>query len=321
MANFSQLSEQDVVGLAETFGLGALDSWSTIEAGTVNSNFALRCASGRYFLRINEGKDEAAVAYEASLVSGLAELGVPTPVPVLAGERRYADHRGQWASVFPWVEGGHVARADVSPVIARAVGAGLANLHAAADQVTGLAPHEGIYTTRAIAERARGFASSNDPALAEVNLLLADETRWLFAQPEPRDRGVIHGDLFRDNVLFASETLCAFLDFEQASMGSRTYDLAVCINAWCYDQAMAPELVAAMIAGYRATRATEPEPFTTQALWTELRRSAWRFTITRITDLHLRGIVDPDKDFRRYAARLVSWRELGADGLEGWLVA
>ncbi|MBT8493389.1 MAG: phosphotransferase, partial [Deltaproteobacteria bacterium] len=215
--------------------------------------------------------------------------------------------------VFPWVPGRHIERSEVSPSIAAAVGAGLAGLHRAGDQVAELPDRFGIYTTRKIVERARGFRDSSDPAVVEVNATLTEEARWLMAQPEPADLGIIHGDLFRDNVLFApdGQELVALLDFEQASLGSRVYDLAVCINAWCFDQAFDSAQVAAMVGAYGAVDE--------RALWVELRRSAWRFTVTRITDVYLPGIDLPDKDFRRYARRLQAWRELGGDGLGNWL--
>ena len=118
---------------------------------------------------------------------------------------------------------------------------------------------------------------------------------------------MIHGDLFRDNVLWNDAGhLVAILDFEQASGGSLAYDLAVCINDWCWDGSPRLDLARALIAGYQRERAlTEADR---EALPEEIRRAAARFTITRITDVYLANVPNPDKDFRAFLARCAAWR-------------
>lgn len=314
MGRFTELSDTEIAELAARFGLDPVREHRALEAGTVNSNFRLDCGEGRYFLRVNEGKDQAAVAYEAALVIGLAERGVPTPRPLRAGDRPYAEYDGNLISVFPWFPGHHLARDSVSESAAFSLGRTLGQLHDAADDITGLPEHHGIYTTELIAERLASLPDG-DPALERAVPILRDEHRWLVDAGDATAQGVIHGDLFRDNVLFQGDELVALLDFEQASLGHRIYDLAVCINAWCYDQSFEPGRVRALVEGYASVRGAVAAP----ELWRELRRAAWRFTVTRITDVHLRGIADPDKDFRRYLARLEDWRQLGSDGLASWL--
>ena len=118
--------------------------------------------------------------------------------------------------------------------------------------------------------------------------------------------GIIHGDLFRDNVLWAGPQIAAILDFEQASGGSLAYDLAVCINDWCWDGGPRIDLAAALVAGYQRVR-----PLTDadrEALPVELRAAAARFTITRITDVYLARVANPEKDFRAFLARCEAWR-------------
>jgi homoserine kinase type II len=108
-------------------------------------------------------------------------------------------------------------------------------------------------------------------------------------------------------VLWQGEQIAAILDFEQASGGSLAYDLAVCINDWCWT-AGAPriDLATALIAGYQSIR-----PLTgsdREALPFEVRASATRFTITRITDVYLARVPNPEKDFRAFLARVEAWR-------------
>jgi homoserine kinase type II len=119
-------------------------------------------------------------------------------------------------------------------------------------------------------------------------------------------RGIIHGDLFRDNVLWDGNVISAILDFEQASGGSLAYDLAVCINDWCWIGAPRIDLARALLSGYQAIR-----PLTAgdrEALPYEIRASAARFTITRITDVYLAKVENPEKDFRAFLARCESWQ-------------
>jgi homoserine kinase type II len=107
-------------------------------------------------------------------------------------------------------------------------------------------------------------------------------------------------------VLWDGDRISAILDFEQASGGSLAYDLAVCINDWCWTGAPRIELAVALIAGYERVRPlTEGDRV---ALPIELRASAARFTITRITDVYLAKVANPEKDFRAFLARCEAWR-------------
>jgi homoserine kinase type II len=149
----------------------------------------------------------------------------------------------------------------------------------------------------------------HDPLLADAMRILAEELA-IAADAAPIRRlatqGIIHGDLFRDNVLWHDGRITAILDFEQASGGSLAYDLAVCMNDWCWTGAPRLDLAHALIAGYQAVR-----PLTQgdrDALPYEIRAAAARFTITRITDVYLARVRNPEKDFRAFLARCEAWR-------------
>jgi homoserine kinase type II len=107
-------------------------------------------------------------------------------------------------------------------------------------------------------------------------------------------------------VLWDAGRLVAILDFEQASGGSLAYDLAVCVNDWCWTGAPRLDLAAALLAGYQRVRALPAED--RAALGIELRAAAARFTITRITDVYLARVDNPEKDFRAFLARCDAWR-------------
>lgn len=322
MARFTTLDAAEVAALAAAFELGPVRGFQALDGGTINSNFALDAARGRFFLRVNEGKTEADVAYEAALVAALAAAGVATPAPrVGPGGLPYLAHGARLISVFPWIDGEHAAE-PASAAVAGALGAALARLHRAGEPLAGRFAKAGIYTTAHIAARHRGFAASADPALAEAIPLIGDELARLAALAEQRSaapRGIIHGDLFPDNVLVAPHappTIAALLDFEQAAVGSLVYDLAVCLNAWCWAGAMVEPSVVALIAGYQAVRPLGALELALLPI--EVRAAAVRFATTRITDVYLARSAVPGKDFRAYLDRLEAWRALGHDWL-GWL--
>jgi homoserine kinase type II len=324
MARLTRLDDEDVRALAAAFALGEVTAWGVVPAGTINSNHWVEAGGRRWFLRVNEGKREEDVRFEAELVGELAARGVATPRPVVASSGKpLVLRRDRWVSVFPWVAGSQRALGEVTAADARAVGAALARLHRAGAGLADRFSKAGIYTTELIADRVEAIAAepraATDPALASAVASAREEMTWLAARAGERaraPRGVIHGDLFRDNVLFAADgAVAALLDFEQASLGAWVYDLAVCANAWCYTDDVVPDLCAALAAGYRAVRPLEPVE--RALLWTELRAAAVRFCVTRITDVYLPGADLPGKDFRRFQERLARWRSLGESGALG----
>lgn len=310
MATFTTLDDDDARAIATAFALGTPRALRPIAAGTINSNFALRTERGDWFVRVNEGKRVEDVAWEAALVVELAAAGLPTPVPLATGDgRRWLAHRGLLVNAFAWRPGQHRAPSEVTAGDAAAIGEALAGLHVIASARPRESWREGIYQFSDIVARFEGFRGSDDPALAGAIAVLADELAWLTGQAAVRaaaHHGVIHGDLFRDNVLWDGARLVAILDFEQASRGSFVYDLAVAVLDWCWDAAqpvpLREELASAMLAGYARRRSLDAAD--RAALPVELRAAAARFTITRITDVHLRQVDNPDKDFRAFLARL-----------------
>jgi len=307
VGTFTALGDAELADLAAAFGLGAVQSARTIAAGTINSNFDLVTERGRYFARVNEGKAEADVAWEARLVAALAERGVPTPPPLVARDGRpYAPLVGKWVSVFPWRDGHHLAPDEVTPARAETFGATLAQLHLAGLELPADWRRRSIYDHDHLVGRYERIAAHADPTLSHAVSILGEELAAAHEAAAIRARathGMIHGDLFRDNVLWSNEQISAILDFEQASGGSLAYDLAVCINDWCWPDIT---LAAALLAGYQRVRPLPEADM--EALPVELRASAARFTITRITDVYLARVDNPDKDFRAFLARCEAWR-------------
>ena len=313
---FTSLDDADVAAIAAAFGLGTVDHWRPIAAGTINSNFEIATEQGRYFVRVNEGKERGDVAWEAELAAHLAESGVPTPVPLRTHRGpRLLEHRGLLISAFPWLRGHHPAADEVSVETAGEIGAALARVHLAGVDFPG-ERRAGIYTWPHIVERFEAFRTSDDPGLADAIAVLGAAFEAIDAHAAERaalPRSVVHGDLFRDNVLFDDHHLVALLDFEQASDGAPVYDLAVALNDWCWDGGPRRDLAVAMLAGYQRVRPLDEAE--RALLPVEIRAAAVRFTVTRITDVYLPGIANKDKDFRDFLARVKAWQGGGVAAL------
>lgn len=312
MALFTRLGDDELAGIARAFALGAVRGVQPIAAGTINSNFAVATDRGAWFVRVNEGKAEADVAWEARLVSALAAGGVVTPPPMVAHDGRpYAPLPGgdKWVSVFPWRAGHHLGPGEVTAEAAAAFGAALAQLHRGGLALPAAWRRPSIYDHDHLVARHARFAASGDPALARAIAVTGRGLDAATAAAAVRARathGMIHGDLFRDNVLWDAGRLVAILDFEQASGGSLAYDLAVSLNDWCWDGGFRRDAAAGLLAGYQRVR---PLPAADrEALLIEVSAAATRFTITRITDVYLARVDNPDKDFRAFLARCDAWQ-------------
>jgi homoserine kinase type II len=305
MATFRSLDPADVQEILAAFGAGDYRAHQPIAVGTVNTNVRVETAAGPLFLRVNEGKSRADVEREAAIVAHVAVRGVPTPPPrrTPAGVP-FVAWRGELVSLFPWVAGRTLSRAEVTPVHAAAVGAALGALHRAGADVEDHSPSR--YEPDEIEARLARVAALARPELAAAVDTLAPELANLrSARAAALPQGTIHGDLFIDNVLFDGARLSALIDFEQASWGRLAYDLAVTTLAFGFGRDdFRAEIVRSLIDAYVAARpVTAGERV---GFGAELRFAACRFAVTRITDVHLKRDAGaaPGKNFSRYLDRL-----------------
>jgi homoserine kinase type II len=310
MGTFRSLSPDDVNQILAAFGHTDYRGHTPIAAGTVNTNLAVDLASGRRFLRVNEGKALEDGEREAAIVEHVARRGVPTPAPLRTpAGAPYLAWDGAYVSLFPWLPGRTLGRAAVGPEHARQAGAALARLHEAGADYPDHRP--GRYEPDEIQRRFAGVAAlaKTDPHLGEAVAELGPELARLgAARRADLPLGLIHADLFIDNVLYrdgATPELVALLDFEQAAWGRLAYDLAVSVLAFGFGaDDFRADVTAAFLDGYsRVRRPTEAER---AGFGAELCFAACRFTVTRITDVYLRRTqgAPAGKDFGRYLQRL-----------------
>jgi homoserine kinase type II len=224
--------------------------------------------------------------------------------------------KDQIVSLFPWVAGRTLERAELTATHGAAAGAALARLHLAGADFPDR--RAGRYEPEEIDRRLANVTGLRRSELMPAQAILTAELGTLAGERAGAlPMGVIHGDLFVDNVLFADDRLTALLDFEQASWGRLAYDLAVTVLAFGFGQDdFRPDVTRALIDAYVAIR--PPAPAERASFGAELRFAACRFAVTRITDVHLKqgAGAAPGKRYQRYLARLASVQgHLAADTL------
>jgi homoserine kinase type II len=304
MALLTALPIDAARALSARYGL-LLAGVDALEAGSVNSNFRVHAQDGRkFFLRIYEEQDRAGAEREVRLLQRLAESGVPTAAPIRRPDGEWlTDYAGKPAALFEWVEGEILCQRQVTPERCAAIGQALAAVHRTEFEHL----DAGRFNVDAL-ERRLDFIEQS--ASAELVEAARDIRRWLRGYAMRRNpalpAGVIHGDLFRDNVLWQGPSVRALLDFESASRGPFAFDLMVTIHAWCYGDSFDPALVLSLLSAYHEQRPLETAEFA--ALPVEAGIAALRFATTRITDFSMRAEpgAPPARDYRRFLDRVAA---------------
>ena len=315
MAILTVPTDEALDALIGAYELGEKRSATGIEAGTVNTSYDLRLGSGHYFLRIYEEQGQAGAEAEARLLLHLAEAGVPTPAPVRARDGSMVQLvAGKPAAIFPWIEGDILCLRSVTPPAARAVGVALARMHAAGapPSIPGAEPAlgPGRFGADDLVARCDRIAKSTDPGARELSEPLRDEVIKIDRKRRiDLPKGLVHGDLFRDNVLWHDGAIAALLDFESAHRGPFVYDIAVTVLSWSFRDAFDFDVARAIVEGYREVR--ELEASEREGIFAESVFAALRFTVTRITDDAIRV----GKKWQRFVARREAVEQLGPKGL------
>jgi homoserine kinase type II len=210
---------------------------------------------------------------------------------------------------------GEEARPEaVTPERCRRVGEQLARLHDLAGAFTGERPNPHGPARVASWIAALRPDGGGDAEVAAALPLLERELARTSALPGA-PRGLVHCDLFRDNVLWIGDRVSAILDWEMACTDAFALDLGIALSSWCYGDRYDRPRAAALLAGYRSRRKVEPETLAALHAWT--RFAALRFAASRIHGYH-RARLGEDrllkKDWRRYRDRLAALVEMGEAG-------
>jgi homoserine kinase type II len=303
--------------VAEAYGLGKVVEVTPIPQGSINTNHRFTVEGGRYFLRHTTVRSSDDLNFEAALLAHLAAYHFPGPVllPTRHGAP-FLELEGGRVSVFKWLPGEELRHPNLTADHLERLGTELGKLHRDTQSFTGSRANP--YGPETVRSWLVGLSRNPDAELVRVAGELErylDKVEAVRQGLEPR--GVIHADLFMDNVKWLGDRVGAFFDFEMACREAYGLDVAITMNAWCFDNGVyLPELCRAFIRGYQDVRPLSPVERAN--LFGHALYGAVRFTASRIRDYHLSPL-PPDKltrkDYRTYLTRARTLAALGPPGL------
>lgn len=320
MAVYTDVAAEDLSAFLADYDIGELLAYKGIAEGVENSNFFLHTSRGYFILTLYEKRVAAEdLPFFLGLMEHLAGRGLTCPQPVKNRKGEMLGKvAGRPAAIVTFLDGMWIRRPNA--VHCAAVGEALARLHlAGADfrlkrpnalSLAGWAP-----LTQACADR----ADSVQPSLRKT---IQDELAFLNRHwPNNLPEGVIHADLFPDNVFFLGNTLSGLIDFYFACTDTLAYDAAICLNAWCFEPDHSYNVTKgkALLQSYMRLRPLSAEEC--DAMPVLARGAALRFLLTRLVDwldVPAGALVkpkDPLEYFRklRFHQSVLSCRDYGID--------
>ena len=283
MAVYTEVTDEALAAFVTEYDLGTVVAFRGIAEGVENSNFSLRTSAGDFILTLYEKRvDPAELPWFLGLMEHLARGGITCPQPVRARDgQSLRQLAGRPACITTFLPGVWPRR--VRPVHCAPVGAALAALHLAGAGYDAERPNAlGPAGWRPLLARCLPRADEVQAGLAAQ--LTAALDRILASWPAALPRGQIHADLFPDNVFFLDGQLSGLIDFYFAATDLFAYDLAVCLNAWCFEPDMQFNVTKAraMLKAYGARRPLSAAE--RAALPVLCQGAAIRFLLTRLYD-------------------------------------
>ncbi len=305
MAVYTDVAAEELAPFLAGYDIGDLLAYKGIAEGVENSNFLVHTSRGYFILTLYERRVAARdLPYFLALMEHLASRGITCPQPVKnkAGQM-LGKLAGRPAAIVTFLEGMWIRRPGAGHCAA--LGQALAQLHLAGadfamrrDNALSVAGWRALYD--GCRERAHKVERNLEKLVAaELDFLQRDWPRGL-------PQGVIHADLFPDNVFFLGEKLSGLIDFYFACTDTLVYDVAICLNAWCFESDRSYNVTKgrALLANYAKTRPLS------HGEWEKLpllaRGAALRFLLTRLVDwltVPPGALVRP-KDPREFARKL-----------------
>jgi homoserine kinase type II len=283
MAVYTDVGEEELGAFLAGYDLGALLSFKGIAEGVENTNYLLHSQAGYFILTLYEKRvARADLPFFLGLMEHLAARGINCPQPVKTRSGTVlGDLAGRPAAIVTFLDGVWVRRPQVTHCAA--VGRALAALHLAGrDFKLHRRNALSLAGWKTLADSAGPRADKVTPGLTQI---IARELDHLSRHwPGELPRGVIHADLFPDNVFFLSEDLSGLIDFYFACDDILAYDLAICLNAWCFEPDGSYNVTKgrALLSGYAAVRVLSADELLTLPLLA--RGAALRFLLTRLVD-------------------------------------
>lgn len=301
MAVYTQITHEQLDAFWQQFSLPVVQELIGIAQGTENSNYKVITAGRPYILTLFEKRtDPKELPFFAGLMQHLAQRGVNCPQPVASksGEM-VGEIAGRPALITSFLNGGSLRHWQ--PVHCFSLGQALASMHNAAADFKG--ERRNALSVAGWQELLKDCKHADEVKPGLLALLQNEMTALEGAWPTSLPRGVIHADLFPDNVFFTGDEVSGLIDFYFACSDFFAYDLAICLNAWCFEDHVSFNITKAqqLLRGYVSVRPLSSDERT--ALPLLCRGAALRFLLTRLYDwLHPKG--GKPRDPRDYLKRL-----------------
>jgi homoserine kinase type II len=283
MAVYTDVSDDALAAFLAEYAIGSLVAFRGIAEGVENSNFSLRTTGGDFILTLYERRvDPDDLPWFLGLMQHLAARGISCPLPV-PGRDGVALRMlcGRHAAITTFLPGVWPRRVQVAHC--RPLGEAVARLHLAGGgfpqlRANGLGPA----SWQGLMDRCRARAGEVQAGLVEE--LDGAIAHVLAAWPDDLPQGHIHADLFPDNVFFLDGQVSGLIDFYFACTDLYAYDIAVCLNAWCFEADFSFNVTKAraFLAGYDGVRALSAAE--RAALPVLAQGAALRFLLTRLFD-------------------------------------
>jgi homoserine kinase type II len=283
MAVYTDVAAEDLLPFLAGYDIGELLAYKGIAEGVENSNFLLHTSGGFFILTLYEKRVAAGdLPFFLNLIEHLAARGLTCPQPV---RNRAGEALGQLAkrpaAIVTFLDGTWIRRPRAAHC--GAVGAALAQLHlAGADFSMKRSNGLSVEGWRALCDAAGARADTVQKGLGEAitTELVRLECDW----PGDLPQGIIHADLFPDNVFFIGDRLSGLIDFYFACTDAFAYDVAICLNAWCFEPDHSYNITKgrALLNGYMRVRLLAAAEIA--ALPLLCRGAALRFLLTRLID-------------------------------------
>lgn len=317
MAVYTPLTHDDIAGfLAGMPALGNMIEFTGILQGIDNTNYKITTETGSYILTLFEQRiNPDDIPYFLGLMHHMSAQGIICPNPLLRGQI----HKKP-AALFSFLDGRGVEPADITPALCYELGTLLARMHVIGQNFPATRTNSMSFDAwEARLRRVNDHSTSKDtrkgtrkdtatPFLEELDFL---KTHW----PHNLPTGAIHADLFPDNVFIQNAHICGVIDFYFAATDYLAYDLAIVMNAWCFDTQITfcPDRWWSLLSGYESVRPLTPAEQSAYPLL--CRGAALRFVASRLHDFvfhdpsHLVTPKNPNDyitllDFHRHAPSL-----------------
>lgn len=282
MAVFTRVTEAEITAWLNNYSLGTLLELQGIASGIENTNYFVTTSNGRFVLTLFEKLTANELPFYLNLMAHLARHGIPCPAPVADKYNQFLGTlNGKPACIVSRLQGKSVT--EPSTANCAAVGAMLGQMHNAGQGFAEPMPNaRGTEWRTQAAAQVMPYLPTRDKLLLEI------EVAYHLEHPlDHLPQGLVHADLFRDNVLMDEERVGGLIDFYFACHDCLLYDVAITVNDWCMnsDGSLNAERTKTFLTAYHSAR-----PFTEEETkeWpTALRLGALRFWISRLFDLHL----------------------------------